>query len=443
VSSIQALTAGVRGLAREDLAGRDESALGAELVEMRRLADALEAEWLRRLRAFDARGGAEGFGAVSTAGWLRAACRLSPGVARARVRLARRLPDLPATQVAFAAGEITAEHARLVATAVEELADALGPDPAAPADGEPPAADGAGADETTPADGVGAAAAPVAGGDSAGVVGAAERALVEVARRTDPLRLRREIVHARHALAPEAVLAEAERGYARRWLSVSATFDGMVAVDGLLDAEGGAVLLAAVMPLAQPAGPADARSAGQRRADALVELARRQLDAGSLPALGAERPHLTVVADLATLEARAGARAAETGWRGPVCGEAARRIACDAAISRVITGPDSQPLDVGRRTRTTPPAIRTALHVRDGGCRFPGCDRPPAWTDAHHLQHWIDGGPTRLDNLVLLCRGHHRVVHETGWQLTPGPNNTWTATPPPTPKSRGPDALAA
>jgi hypothetical protein len=84
-------------------------------------------------------------------------------------------------------------------------------------------------------------------------------------------------------------------------------------------------------------------------------------------------------------------------------------------------------LDVGRRTRTVPPAIRTALVVRDRGCAFPGCDRPPSWTDAHHLEHWADGGPTALDNLVLLCRRHHRAVHEGGWRLTRTPDHRWTA----------------
>jgi hypothetical protein len=93
----------------------------------------------------------------------------------------------------------------------------------------------------------------------------------------------------------------------------------------------------------------------------------------------------------------------------------------------VITDGASQPLDVGRRTRTIPPAIRTALVVRDRGCAFPGCDRPPSWTDAHHREHWADGGPTSLDNLVLLCRTHHRAVHEGGWQLIHDPDGRWTA----------------
>jgi hypothetical protein len=88
---------------------------------------------------------------------------------------------------------------------------------------------------------------------------------------------------------------------------------------------------------------------------------------------------------------------------------------------------------VGRTTRVVQPAQRMALAVRDGGCVFPGCDRPLAWCDAHHLWHWVDGGPTDLANLALLCRAHHRTVHEDGWQLTRGPDGQFTATPgPPT-----------
>jgi HNH endonuclease len=91
----------------------------------------------------------------------------------------------------------------------------------------------------------------------------------------------------------------------------------------------------------------------------------------------------------------------------------------------------TQPLDVGRTTRVVQPAQRTALAVRDGGCVFPDCDRPLAWCEAHHLVHWLDGGPTDLDNLALLCRAHHRAVHEGGWQLQRQPDGRLTATPPP------------
>jgi hypothetical protein len=103
---------------------------------------------------------------------------------------------------------------------------------------------------------------------------------------------------------------------------------------------------------------------------------------------------------------------AETMWGAVLGPETARRLACDASLTRVVIDPDSQPLDVGRRTRLIPAAIRTALVVRDRGCTYPGCDRGPQWTDAHHVRHWSDGGTTSLDNLVLLCRQHHRTVHE-------------------------------
>ena len=101
-----------------------------------------------------------------------------------------------------------------------------------------------------------------------------------------------------------------------------------------------------------------------------------------------------------------------------------------ALLPPTLDGAPSQPLDVGRATRVIAPAQRRALAVRDRGCVFPGCERPLAWCDAHHLWHWIDGGPTDLANLALVCRAHHRAVHEGGWQLTRGPDGRFTATPP-------------
>ena len=99
---------------------------------------------------------------------------------------------------------------------------------------------------------------------------------------------------------------------------------------------------------------------------------------------------------------------------GPVDPETARRIACDASVMRVVMAGRSEPLDVGRRTPVVPPAMRRAVIVRDRHCRFPGCDRPHTWCDAHHVVHWADGGPTAVPNLVLLCRRHHRLVPERG-----------------------------
>jgi len=224
----------------------------------------------------------------------------------------------------------------------------------------------------------------------------------------------------------------------------------MVAVDGLLEPEAGETLLAALEPLARPATAEDDRSGAQRRADALAELARRALEGGRLPHSGGVRPQVTVTVDLASLLGEAGP-GGEGGWVGPLPVETARRLACDAAVTRVLvtrhhdddTGDDhsgdlparlrtamallpaalggapTQPLEVGRATRVVSPAQRTALAVRDGGCRWPGCDRPPAWCEAHHLRHWLHGGATDLGNLVLLCRAHHRAMHEGGQRLHP------------------------
>jgi len=117
-----------------------------------------------------------------------------------------------------------------------------------------------------------------------------------------------------------------------------------------------------------------------------------------------------VTVDLEALEGRSGARC-EFDEVGPISPETARRWACDALVSRVITRGRSEPLDVGRRTAVVPAALRRAVAIRDGHCRFPSCDRPHGWCDAHHVVHWADGGPTALSNLILLCRPHHRLVH--------------------------------
>ncbi|MGZ8734877.1 MAG: DUF222 domain-containing protein [Acidimicrobiia bacterium] len=106
------------------------------------------------------------------------------------------------------------------------------------------------------------------------------------------------------------------------------------------------------------------------------------------------------------------------GFTGPIHPDDIRRLLCDCTTSRVVTGPTSEVLDVGRSRRTVPPSMRRALVVRDGGCTFPGCNRPPAWCDAHHYRHWIDGGPTSLDNLGLFCPRHHHQLHQPDWTIT-------------------------
>jgi Domain of unknown function (DUF222)/HNH endonuclease len=191
-----------------------------------------------------------------------------------------------------------------------------------------------------------------------------------------------------------------------------------VRVDGDLDPETGESLmtaLRAVLDTEARSGGTDERTPAQRRADALGEICRQWLDRGGRGTVAGERPHLTVTVAAEALRGEIGV--SELDHAGPVHPETARRLACDASVMRVVMAGRSEPLDVGRRTPVVPPAVRRAVIVRDRGCRFPGCDRPQAWCDAHHVVHWADGGETALQNLVLLCRPHHRLVHDGGFGL--------------------------
>lgn len=199
----------------------------------------------------------------------------------------------------------------------------------------------------------------------------------------------------------------------RRRLSMSQTFEGMWHVQGLLDAESGHVMSAALRAIADPGNldGGDTRTHVQRMADAAVEVSRFWLDhSESAVTSGGERPHITVTISYEQLT-RSRTDLPEIDGT-PVTTETIRRLACDAGIVRMILDGDGQPLDVGRRVRTVTPAIRRALEHRDGGCRWSGCDAPASWCDAHHVVHWADGGVTSVDNMMLLCRNHHTATHE-------------------------------
>jgi hypothetical protein len=189
----------------------------------------------------------------------------------------------------------------------------------------------------------------------------------------------------------------------------------MVRVDGNLDPETGETLLtalSAVLDAESRSGPeGDDRTPAQRRADALGEICRQWLDLADRPNVGGERPHVTMTVK-AELPRDRGMARSELDHVGPISPHAARQLACDASVRRVLMAGPSEPLDVGRQTQVIPPAMRRAVIVRDRHCRFPGCDRPHTWCDTHHVVHWADGGPTALPNLLLLCRRHHRMVHQ-------------------------------
>lgn len=396
------VAAAVDALAALDPVDLPDATLGAELLALRVQLDRLEGQWLRRLQVFDARGGGAGEGYLSTRSWLLGQARLGAGAAGEALRVARSLHagpgGAPAVGAALAAGEISYTHARVLTRELAALAPGVEP----------------------------------------GVAGQAEAALVAVARGLDPLSTRAAAVRLRHLLDAEAVRGEEDAVAAAGRLHISALLDGRHVLDGVAGGEDAAVILTALRPLAVPT-PGDRRTGSQRMLAALVELCRRALDGGGLPESGGERPHLNVTVDLDTLHTRppgapanpgpggtggflavalhAGAAGATLEGAGPISAEAARRFACDAAVSRILTAGPSEILDVGRRTRTVPPALRRALAVRDGRCRGHGCTMPVAWTDAHHIVHWADGGQTCLTNLVLLCRRHHRLLHTGSWQV--------------------------
>ncbi|MCM3920792.1 HNH endonuclease [Frankia sp. AiPs1] len=231
----------------------------------------------------------------------------------------------------------------------------------------------------------------------------------------------------------DAAAAGGEDPAGRRKLSISELPDGMTRISGELDPEAAALLRTALDPLAVPRpavdGALDPRSPARRRADALVDLLTRTFDAAVLPVGGGVRPHLTVTIPWSTLRGRSGVPAT-TGWGQPLPREVLRRLACDSSVGRIILDPAGVPLDVGRTQRTVTADIRRALIARDHGCAFPTCDRPVGWTEAHHIRHWIDGGHTSLDNSVLLCGHHHRVIHHQGWTVRLGPDRRPEFLPP-------------
>jgi uncharacterized protein DUF222/HNH endonuclease len=353
----------------EDLRFVGDDGLAADLDELERAARIIEAERARRLAEFERRGAFAVDGHRSLSSWLAHRHRVAHSTAAGHVRFARALESMPATAEALASGEVSATAVSLLLSARDACPEQFA---------------------------------------------VAEETLVEAGRTLSVGELKRAVDYWRQSADAESAADEEERRFERRNLHVSPTLDGMVRVDGDLDPETGQTLITALRAVqdaeARGSRGADLRSPAQRRADALGELCRRWLDSTDRPSVAGERPHVVVTIDLESLEGRVGRRC-ELEDVGPITSETARRWACDADVTRVITDGRSQPLDVGRRTKVVPQPLRRAIAVRDRGCRFPGCDRPPGWSDAHHVRHWADGGETALHNLILLCRPHHRAIH--------------------------------
>ncbi|TMF98675.1 MAG: DUF222 domain-containing protein, partial [Chloroflexi bacterium] len=199
---------------------------------------------------------------------------------------------------------------------------------------------------------------------------------------------------------------EQEDLFQARSLNLSTAQDGCLLISGVLDPVAGAAVRGALEPLARPSGEHDDRRREQRLADALYERVT-----GNTPV------SLQVTATVETLRALAGAAGGEMEFSLPLPSATVQRLACDSSVMRVLFEADSLPVDVGRSRRLVDGGLRKALAVRDKHCQWPGCERPASWCDGHHLVHWVDGGETNLENTVLLCKRHHRMVHEGGWKL--------------------------
>lgn len=207
------------------------------------------------------------------------------------------------------------------------------------------------------------------------------------------------------------VLADEQVQMERRRLNVSRKVNGMVEGEFALTQTAGESFMTAIDALMPPPASNDERTAPQRRADALEDLSRGFLESTETPEVGGEKPHLNIHVDVNALnEEPGGLHETETGSILTV--STIRQLACDSSVSRIVWNAESEIIDVGRKTRVIPAATRRALIARDRRCIMPGCGRNPRWCDAHHIKHWADGGTTDLDNLCLLCRYHHTMVHQ-------------------------------
>jgi hypothetical protein len=337
-----------------------------------RALEAMSARWLgeldRREQQASADDTVDDF--FSCTRWLSETLKLTPNQAYAQVRTARMLEQLQRTAGAFRRGQISSQHVAVIRRAMEQVPKTC----LDPSDVEP--------------------------------------ALVFAARQMDPFELDQHWQQMRYQADQEAALeAEGERRR-QRWLSLRQISTGNYRIEGVLDAEGGATLKTALQGiLGRHPAKDDKREPAQRRADAIVELARRRLDAGDLPEQGGEKPHLLLIAELSTLRLEPGSRLAQLDWGPLVTGETARRLADDASITPVLVDDRGEILHVGHSSRSVPRQLRKALNLRDRRCLGPGCTMPPELCTVHHRRHWADGGATNLPNLELRCDLHHRRLH--------------------------------
>jgi hypothetical protein len=373
----------------------------AGLDTMHQVMQIVTAAYLHLIRQVDTRDIATAEHARTTTAWLRDRLVLDAHVARQLVDQAAALDRCPAVDAALSAGTIDIRQAVAIIDAVDLLQD-----------GDP--------DDRV----------------DARTVGAAETRLVEFAEEFAPAKLRRLGGRILEHVAPDiaeaidgrAMRRQERRARRQRGFTLSPPVDGKVRVGGYLTVEDAATVAAALDPLCAPR-PGDDRTPPQLRADALVDICRLALRTAALPDNGGEPPQVAVTIPFDPLTAELGPAVLDNGER--LTAATARRLACDAQLVPIVLGGDSQVLDTGRTRRLATGPLRRALVARDNGCAFPACDRPARSCDAHHITPWAKGGPTNLNNLVLLCHQHHRLIHDSDWAVRLAADDLPEFVPPP------------
>jgi hypothetical protein len=391
-AAIALIRAGIDALLEADLSRLSSTELTAAIRELETERRRCESVDQRVLAEVGERGVAGEYGRTSTVDLLVELLRVSPREARARVNRARDLgprravtgepldPTLPLVAQAHRVGAISAEHADVITAAVDAIPSAY-------------------AAEFTPT---------------------VEQALVEMAQRAEP----RQVAKAGHVLLAridqDGVEPRTEEQQRRREFGIRMNRDGTGTPYGRLTAEACAVWSPVIDSLSAPRpddeiGEADRRSAWQRRHDALLEAGLRLLRSGTLPDCGGVP--VTVMVTLSERQLRERVGYAQTAHGELIDVATLLRLASEAELLSVVLDASGGVLSYGRRRRLASCAQRQALAARDRGCSFPGCMRPPAWCEAHHVIPWQEGGPTDLVNLCLVCSFHHREFERRGWTV--------------------------
>jgi hypothetical protein len=367
VDPVVQLRAAVDALVTEDPSTMSDAALAARVLACHREMDRLDAVFARTVRAAHTQGVGASDGAASTAAWLRHQGRMREGDARAAIEAGAVSDLLSETGEAWRAGAVSSAAFRTIA------------------------------------------AARVKGHDDTYVK--CEPLFLDLARRHDLRELRRATAHFKRL-----ALADGTEPGAHDGLHVSQAYAGGVAFSGELADLGGETFMTALHAYTDPPDDQFPKKTSKRYAEALVRICEVALAHTGTPERA--RAQVSIVVDWKTLNDRQPGRL-DGEFTGPIHPRDLERLLCDCDISRIVTGPTGLPLDVGTMRRTPTPAMRRALVERDGGCRWPGCDRPAGFCDAHHVvPWWPDRGPTNLENLVLLCSHHHHVTHAPGWSIT-------------------------